>query len=158
MKHQLIKSGFTFLVAAAVIGSLFARTANISAPPAAKPKYNVLFIISDDLRPELGCYGNSTIKTPNVDGLAARGTRFDHAYAQFPLCNPSRSSLLNGRYPTQTGVMDNNTYFRKQHPDYVTLPQYFKNQGYASLRSGKIFHGGIDDLVSWTEGGEAVDQ
>ena len=97
------------------------------------------------------------IKTPNVDGLAARGTKFDHAYAQFPLCNPSRSSILNGRYPTQTGVMDNNTYFRTKHPEFVTLPQYFKNNGYAALRTGKIFHGGIDDQVSWTEGGEPVD-
>ena len=147
-----------FLVAAIVIGSLFVRTANTSSsPPVAKPKYNVLFIISDDLRPELGCYGNSMIKTPNVDGLAARGTKFDHAYAQFPLCNPSRSSILNGRYPTQTGVMDNNTYFRTKHPEFVTLPQYFKNNGYAALRTGKIFHGGIDDQVSWTEGGEPVD-
>src|SRR6266851_1048838 len=85
-----------------------------SAAPA--PKYNVLFIISDDLRPELGSYGNQIIKTPNIDALAARGMRFDRAYAQFPLCNPSRSSLLNGRYPTQTGVMDNNSYFRTKHP------------------------------------------
>jgi len=123
----------------------------------AKRQYNVLFIISDDLRPTLGCYGNPIVKSPNIDKLAARGTRFDRAYAQFPLCNPSRSSLLNGYYPTQTGVMDNNTYFRTPHPDYVTLPQYFKNHGYASLRSGKIFHGGIDDLPSWTEGGEPVD-
>src|SRR5882724_10549705 len=126
----------------------------VSAAPA--PKLNVLFIISDDLRPELGAYGNQIIKTPNIDGLAARGMRFDRAYAQFPLCNPSRSSLLNGRYPTQTGVMDNNTYFRARHPDYVTLPQYFKQHGYATLRTGKIFHGGIDDEVSWTEGGEPV--
>jgi arylsulfatase A-like enzyme len=128
-----------------------ARTAN------PKPRYNVLFIIADDLRPELGSYGNTVIKTPNIDGLAARGTRFDRAYAQYPLCNPSRSSLLNGRYPTQTGVMDNNTYFRVKHPDYVTLPQYFKANGYATLRTGKIFHGGIDDEPSWTEGGEPTD-
>src|SRR5436190_23378763 len=100
----------------------------------AAPKYNVVFIISDDLRPELGAYGNPIIKTPNIDALATRGTRFDRAYAQFPLCNPSRSSLLNGRYPTHSGVMDNNSYFRKSHPDFVTLPQYFKNQGIASLR------------------------
>ena len=120
----------------------------------AKTKYNVLFIISDDLRPTLGCYGNTIIKTPNIDGLAARGVRFDHAYAQYPLCNPSRTSLLTGRYPTQTGVMDNNVYFRVKHPDYITLPQYFKANGYAALRTGKIFHGGIDDMVSWTEGGE----
>lgn len=121
------------------------------------PKYNVLFVISDDLRPALGAYDNKVVKTPNIDALAARGTRFDHAYAQFSLCNPSRSSLLNGRYPTQTGIMDNNTYFRAKHPDYVTLPQYFKQHGYATLRTGKIFHGGIDDQISWTEGGEPVD-
>jgi choline-sulfatase len=120
-------------------------------------KYNVLFIISDDLRPELGAYGNTIIKTPNIDKLASRGTRFNRAYAQYPLCNPSRSSLLTGRYPTQTGIMDNNIYFRETHPDYITLPQYFKQNGYASLRSGKIFHGGIDDQVSWTEGGEPTD-
>ncbi len=158
MKHPFLKVISLGAVCASIISSLFVTTANTSSPRPAKPKYNVLFIISDDLRPELGCYGNTMIKTPNVDALAARGTRFDHAYAQFPLCNPSRSSMLNGRYPTQTGVLDNNTYFRAKHPDFVTLPQYFKNHGYASLRAGKIFHGGIDDQVSWTEGGEPVDQ
>ena len=128
--------------------------------PAAPPelqrveKYNVLFIVSDDLRPELGSYGNRLIKTPNLDRLAARGVRFDRAFAQFPLCNPSRTSLLTGRYPTQTGVLDNETYFRAAHPDWVSLPQYFKQHGYAALRTGKIFHGGIDDTGAWTEGGE----
>lgn len=129
---------------------------SLPAAAANKPKYNVLFIISDDLRPELGSYGNRIIKTPGIDSLAARGMRFDHAYAQFPLCNPSRSSLLTGRYPTQTGVMDNNKYFREGHPDYISLPQYFKTHAYATLRTGKIFHGGIDDMISWTEGGEPV--
>lgn len=122
-----------------------------------KPKYNVLFIASDDLRPELGAYGTPMIQTPNIDKLAARGTRFDNAYAQYPVCNPSRTSLLTGRYPTQSGVMNNNDYFRQKFPDWVTLPQYFKNNGYATLRSGKIFHGGIDDQISWTEGGEPTD-
>jgi choline-sulfatase len=122
-----------------------------------RPKFNVLFIAADDLRPELGAYGNKHIKTPNIDRLAARGTRFDRAYAQYPLCNPSRTSLLMGRYPTQTAIMDNNTYFRVPFPDWVTLPQYFKNNGYKTLRSGKIYHGGIDDQPSWTEGGEPTD-
>ena len=159
MKSSSVKTVLLFGLVVLVALAPFARTATTSSTaPVAKPKYNVLFIISDDLRPELGCYGNSMIKTPNVDALAARGTRFDHAYAQFPLCNPSRTSILNGRYPTETGVMDNNTYFRAKHLDWVTLPQYFQKHGYATLRTGKIFHGGIDDQVSWTEGGEPVDQ
>ena len=123
---------------------------------AAKRRYNVLFLIADDLRPELGAYGNPVVRTPNIDRLAARGVRFERAYAQYPLCNPSRTSLLTGHYPTQTGVMDNNKYFRAAHPEYVTLPQFFKAHGYAALRAGKIFHGGIDDEPSWTEGGEPV--
>lgn len=137
-------------------GFLNGPAASTHVPSAKRPRYNVLFLISDDLRPELGAYGNSFVKTPNIDRLAARGTRFDRAYAQYPLCNPSRTSLLNGRYPTETGVMDNNKYFRATHPDYVTLPQYFKANGYATLRAGKIFHGGIDDQISWTEGGEPI--
>jgi iduronate 2-sulfatase len=148
-------------VAISIFALLFYSTLSPPSSPLASAspakKYNVLFIISDDLRPTLGAYGNKIVKTPNIDGLATRGTRFDRAYAQFPLCNPSRSSLLNGRYPTQTGIMDNNTYFRAQHPDYITLPQYFKDHGYATLRTGKIFHGGIDDQISWTEGGEPPD-
>ena len=146
------------VILAALVSALFAFPAKTSSIPEPPPsKYNVLFIIADDLRPELGCYGNAIIKTPNIDRLAARGTRFNRAYAQFPLCNPSRTSMLNGRYPTQTGVMDNNSYFRTKHPEFVTIPQYFQNHGYATLRTGKIFHGGIDDQVSWTEGGEPVD-
>jgi arylsulfatase A-like enzyme len=119
-----------------------------------KPKYNVLFIMADDMRPELGTYGNKIIQTPNLDKLASWGVRFDQAFVQYPLCNPSRASLLNGRYPTQTGVLDNRTWFGAAHPEFVSLPRYFRQQGYASLRTGKIFHGGIDDTDAWTAGGE----
>ena len=127
------------------------------AQPKGRKKYNVVVIIADDLRPELGAYGVAGIKTPNIDALAKRSTRFDRAYAQYPVCNPSRSSFLTGRYPTETKVLNNNDYFRRIDPSTVTLPQYFKNNGYATLRTGKIFHGGIDDQVSWTEGGEPTD-
>ena len=112
-------------------------------------------IASDDLRATLGSYGNTIVKTPNLDKLAARGVRFERAYTQYPLCNPSRSSLLTGKYPTQTDVLDNEHYFRALHPELVSLPQHFKANGYVSLRAGKIFHGGIDDTEAWTEGGEA---
>ncbi len=141
-----------YLVLTLAVACISFMPAGRSAP---KPKYNVIIIASDDLRPSLGCYGDTLAKTPNLDKLAARGVRFDRAYTQFPLCNPSRSSLLTGKYPTQTGVMDNELYFRALHPELVSLPQHFKANGYVTLRTGKIFHGGIDDTAAWTEGGEA---
>jgi arylsulfatase A-like enzyme len=118
------------------------------------PRMNVLFIISDDMRTELGCYASTLAKTPNIDRLAATGIRFEKAYCQFPLCNPSRSSLLTGRHPGTTGVLGNRTWFGDAHPDLVSLPKHFKNHGYASIRVGKIFHGGIDDTEAWSENGQ----
>lgn len=136
------------VLTASVLATLFLVGAPIAAEPA---RMNVLFIATDDWRPAMGCYGTPEIKTPNVDRLAAGGVRFDRAYCQFPLCNPSRTSLLTGRFPTTTGVLDNTTAFREAHPDWVSLPQHFKNNGYAVARTGKIFHGGIDDASAWTE-------
>jgi arylsulfatase A-like enzyme len=141
------------LVSLALLGTLAITPA--AAQPAGK-KLNVLFLMSDDMRPDLGCYGHPLVKSPTIDALAKAGVRFDRAYCQYPLCNPSRTSLLTGRHPTTTGVRDNTVYFRDAHPDWVTLPQVFKDNGYATLRTGKIFHGGIDDPVSWTEGAEAM--
>lgn len=131
---------------------LFAAAAFAADPPA--KKLNVLFIASDDLRPELGCYGHQHVQTPNIDALAKAGVRFDRAYVQYPLCNPSRASMLTGRYPTSTGVLDNRTWFGAEHPDFVSLPKHFKANGYTTLRCGKIFHGGIDDHEAWSEGGQ----
>jgi arylsulfatase A-like enzyme len=108
--------------------------------------------MSDDMRVELGCYASMfNAQTPNLDALASAGVRFDRNYCQFPLCNPSRSSLLTGRNPTKTGVLGNRTYFRNAHPDWTTLPQLFMQNGYVTVRAGKIFHGGIDDAPSWRE-------
>jgi len=151
-----VRLPLSYICLLALLGSSFisAPLANDTAP-AAKPKYNVIVIASDDLRPALGCYDNPIVKTPNIDKLASQGIRFDRAYTQYPLCNPSRTSLLTGRYPTQTGVMNNELYFRALHPEFVSLPQHFKANGYVTLRSGKIFHGGIDDTDAWTVGGEA---
>jgi iduronate 2-sulfatase len=134
--------------------ALLAALGSAAPAAAAAKKLNVLFIMSDDLRPELGCYGHKLIKTPNIDKLAAAAVRFERAYCQFPLCNPSRTSLLTGRHPTTTGVLDNVTWFGALHPDWVSLPRLFQMMGYATLRTGKIFHGGIDDADAWTEGGE----
>ena len=105
---------------------------------AARP--NVLFIIVDDLTTTLSCYGNTHVHTPAMDALAARGVRFEHAYTQFALCNPSRCSFLTGCYPEKTSVMDLTTSLRKALPDVVTLPQHFKDHGYTTGRVGKVFH------------------
>jgi iduronate 2-sulfatase len=121
---------------------------------AADAKLNVLFLMADDMRPELGCYGHPQVQSPNIDALAKAGVRFDRAYCQYPLCNPSRSSLLTGRYPTTTDVLNNQLWVGGLHPEFVTLPRHFKNHGYVALRCGKIFHGGIDDAEAWDEGGE----
>src|SRR3954452_7340054 len=94
---------------------------HIAVHAADKPM-NVLFIAVDDLRPELGCYGNSIVKTPNIDRLAGRGIVFNHAYCQQAVCSPSRSSLLTGRRPDATKVWDLETHFRVALPDVVTLP------------------------------------
>lgn len=124
--------------------------------PAAPRRPNVLFFMSDDMRVELGCYGSMFgAQTPHLDALAGAGVRFDRNYCQYPLCCPSRSSMLTGRHPTTTGVLGNRTHFRTLHPDWVSLPQLFRENGYVSLRTGKIFHGGLDDLKGWTEGGGA---
>lgn len=113
-------------------------------------KPNVLFLMSDDMRVELGCYGSMfRAKTPHLDKLAKSGVRFDRNFCQFPLCNPSRASLFTGRNPTKTGVLGNRTDFRTAHPDWTSLPQLFRENGYVSVRAGKIFHGGIDDPKAW---------
>ncbi|MEW6306577.1 MAG: sulfatase [Verrucomicrobiota bacterium] len=140
----------------ALLSSLVLSVFTFGLAPTARAaeKLNVLFIASDDLRPDLGCYGNTLMHTPNLDRLAKVSLRFNRAYVQYPLCNPSRTSMLTGRHPTTTGVLDNTRWFGAEHPDWVTMPKFFKQNGYASLRTGKAFHGGIDDTEAWTEGGD----
>jgi iduronate 2-sulfatase len=117
----------------------------------AEPPPNVLFIAVDDLRPQLGSYGDTVVHTPHLDRLAARALRFERAYCQQALCAPSRFSLLTGRYPTTTGIFSIGPTLRSKLPDVVTLPQHFKNHGYTALSLGKIYHSGIDDAPSWSE-------
>ena len=112
---------------------------------------NIVFIAVDDLRPELGCYGNTHIHSPNIDRLAAQGRCFHRAYCQQSICSPSRASLLTGSRPDSIGVIENTAYFRDLNPDIVTLPEHFIAHGYNThVYSGKIFHGRLtDDQHSW---------
>jgi uncharacterized sulfatase len=119
---------------------------------AAPRRPNVLFVAIDDLTARLACYG-APVRSPHVDGLARAGVRFDRAYCQYPLCNPSRTSLLTGRRPPATRIMENQTWFRRELPDVMTLPQHFRQNGYTTAQTGKIFHGGLDDDRAWTIGG-----
>ncbi len=105
-------------------------------------KPNVLFIIADDLRSNIGVYGDRSVHTPNLDRLAKRSVRFDRAYVQYPVCNPSRVSFLTGLRPEAARVLDNTTFFRRNLPDIVTLPQLFKQHGYFTASLGKMFHRG----------------
>jgi arylsulfatase A-like enzyme len=91
---------------------------------------NVLFIVIDDLRPEIGCYGNDEMITPNIDRLASKGVKFNRAYCQYPVCNPSRSSFLTGKRPDELDIVSNKVALRELWPDIVTLPQLSRNNGY----------------------------
>jgi len=139
-----------------IVLAIFAPTAQ--AQESAR-KRNVLLITSDDYNVSMGAYGNTAVKTPNLDRLAARGVRFDRAYCQTPLCNPSRASFMTGMRPNSTRVFNNGPRLRELKPDVVTLPQLFKQNGYLAARVGKIYHQGIpggvgkpqthDDAPSW---------
>ena len=122
------------------------------AKPHAQP--DVLFIISEDLATCLSCYGNPVCQTSNLDALAASGLRFDNAQSMSPLCNPTRSSLLSGLYPQTTKVFGNGQDWNEHLKPGTTLPEYFRDKGYQTMRCGKIFHNGnggrdFSDAARW---------
>ena len=142
------------IVLLASIASQQAIAQSTKATIPIQPK-NVLFIAVDDLRVELGCYGQRHVRSPNIDKLASQGALFERAYCQQTVCNPSRASLLTGKSPDQLQVWDLPTHFRIHSPDVVTLPQLFKSHGYHTQCVGKIFHNWRQDEwqgdpVSWS--------
>jgi iduronate 2-sulfatase len=137
----------TLIVAAGLVACIG------NAADAAPPRPNVLFVAIDDLRPMLGCYGDDSVQSPRIDAFATTATRFDRAYCQFALCNPSRSSLLAGRRPETLGVFTLAKFLRDGNPDVITLPEHFRTHGYETRSYGKIFHvtnGNHDDERSWS--------
>jgi uncharacterized sulfatase len=129
------------------------------------PRPNVLLILSDDLAVTLGAFGHPVAVTPNLDALARRGVRFDRAYCQFPHCNPSRASMMSGLRPNSTGVTGNADNLYNNVPGIVTLPRLFRQHGYVTARSGKIFHLGVpsgdqsmDDPEAWDFGRPFADE
>ena len=144
----------------ALVGFCFLFPVGLSRgeTPVAVKRPNVLFVVVDDLASTLGCYGDVVARTPNIDRLAAGGVRFDRAYNQLPLCNPTRASVMTGLRPDRIKVYDLDRHFRDEVPDAVTLPQAFQKRGYLSARVGKIYHynvpasigtNGFDDPPSW---------
>lgn len=121
-------------------------------------KLNVLFIITDDLNCAIGAYGDTLSRTPNIDRLAKEGVLFTNAHVQYPLCGPSRVSIMTGLYPDQTKSKELRLYVRQTIPEVITLGQKFRMENYHSVRVGKIFHShnprdigtsGYDDSFSW---------
>ena len=129
---------------------VFGFTLLVSSPLNAQ-KTNVLFIPVDDLKPMLGAYGDPLVKTPNIDRLAKTGTVFLNTSCQQAICGPSRASLLTGMYPDHTQVWDLRTKMRAINPNILTIPQYFKNQGYTTAGVGKTFDNRCVEMgKTWT--------
>jgi iduronate 2-sulfatase len=138
---------------AVFVGWIFVLLAalTLQANAADGQKLNVLYIVADDLNNNLGCYGHPLVKTPNIDRLASRGVRFDRAYCNYPVCNASRTSFMSGKRPDTTGVVDNQTPPRTFLKDAPMMPEYFRKNGYTTIKVGKIFHTGkeFEDPRSW---------
>lgn len=134
-----------------VVGAAGSRAEGAADAP------NVLFIAVDDLVPRLGVYGDEWVKSPHIDRLASQGTTFLHAQCQYPVCGPSRASLMSGLRPESTGVLDLKTKWREANPAIVSLPQYLKEHGYFTTGTGKIYDyrcvddPQIMDAESWSE-------
>lgn len=145
-KTSIIKNSVFVIAASMMVSSSCQQVEKVK-----KKRPNVLFIAVDDLRPELGCYGNKEIITPNFDKLAGEGILFSNTFCQAAVCAPSRASLMTGLRPDSSRVWHLGDEFREINPDVVTMPQYFKKYGYHTVSMGKIFHNHMPDSVSFDE-------
>ncbi|MDB4148284.1 sulfatase [Flavobacteriaceae bacterium] len=152
MKYIKITLGLLFFVL--VLGCKKSNTIDKNQ------KLNVLFIIADDLNCDLGSYGHPQVISPNIDKLAKNGTLFGNVHNQYPLCGPSRASFMTGMYTDQTKMTNNNVLLRTTVPDVITMGQRFRQQGYRSVRIGKIYHfdnpssigtSSADDIYTWDQ-------
>ena len=116
---------------------------------ASKP--NILMIIVDDLRPQLGCYGHKETYSPNIDRIAAEGTLFENAYVQVPVCGASRASLMTGLYPTANRFVTYYSSVNIDAPEVIDIPGHLKSHGYSTTSNGKIYHQKEDCTNSWDE-------
>ena len=152
MKYIKITLGLLFFVL--VLGCKKSNTIDKNQ------KLNVLFIIADDLNCDLGSYGHPQVISPNIDKLAKNGTLFGNVHNQYPLCGPSRASFMTGMYTDLTKMTNNNVLLRTTVPDVITMGQRFRQQGYRSVRIGKIYHfdnpssigtSSADDIYTWDQ-------
>ncbi len=120
-----------------------------AAEAAAKP--NVLFIAVDDLRPQLGCYGQDQMVSPNLDRLAAQGIVFRRSYCMVPTCGASRASLMTGIRPARNRFVNYLAWAERDAPGITTLNTHFRNHGYHTISNGKVFHHTKDNVAGWSE-------
>ncbi|NPA37409.1 MAG: sulfatase [Chlorobi bacterium] len=134
-----------YILAITILFACHTRKENNTGRP------NVLLIYMDDLRPQLGCYGNSQMHSPNIDKLASEGIMFTEAYCNIPVCGASRASMLTGMYPTKNRFINYNTFAEKEVPEAVSFPKLFKLNGYTTISNGKIYHHLDDNMSDWDE-------